>query len=66
MDVLYGIGGALVLQLVAFIFFLGKLYQKVDSIDRRINNGYTCKYHAQFAQDIGEIRGRICGGRENE
>jgi hypothetical protein len=61
---LVGIGIGLGINIIMLAFTYGKLAQKVDSLSKQINNGWTCKKHAIITQQIGELQGANWDGKE--
>ena len=35
----------------------GMLTQKINSLCKRLDNGYTCKFHADIMKDVGRLQG---------
>jgi hypothetical protein len=54
---LIGIGVGLGVNIVVAAAGYGRVSQKVDSLNKQINNGWTCKQHSSITQELGNLQG---------
>jgi hypothetical protein len=43
---------------------VGKIMQKVDSLDKKLNNGYQCKFHAGITEKLGNVEGQLSAKKD--
>ena len=49
---LWSLFATLLLFIIGVAFGGGKLWQRVDSIDKRLDKGVTCNFHTQMSEDV--------------
>ena len=65
MDIaLWGLVIAFVIQIIGVSYYYGKLNQKVNSIDTTLKNGFTCKMHDSFKEEVIRLEERSTLAKE--
>lgn len=65
MDITSGIAvGGIIIQFGFMVYKFGRQSQKLDGVDdniteikKNLNNGYTCKFHADMEKELGRLQG---------
>ncbi len=57
-DTLIIVGSGILINLVMVAFSYGGLTARVKNIEKMLNNGFTCKKHADLEKEIGRLQGK--------
>ncbi len=57
---------ATIIAVIGLGVAVGRLIQKVDDVkdkvngmDKKLNNGYQCKFHSDITEKLGKVEGQI-------